>query len=79
MKPGTKVLALGLIAHNAILAALEMKLSAAKFAHGAMHPLPHGLTLFDSYHCSRYNTNTRRLTKESFHAVFEKIAPRVSG
>ena len=67
-------LALGTIAHNAILATLGERLSAWKFGHGARHRLPSGQLLFDSYHCSRYNVNTRRLTEPMFHAVLEQIA-----
>ncbi|MGE4529686.1 MAG: uracil-DNA glycosylase family protein, partial [Rhodospirillaceae bacterium] len=63
------LLALGTIAHNAVLSALKQRKAAFPFAHGAVHKLG-GLTLFDSYHCSRYNTNTRRLTPEMFRAVF---------
>ncbi|WP_321528282.1 uracil-DNA glycosylase [Sedimenticola selenatireducens] len=64
------VVALGLVAHNAVLKASGLKLGACKFAHAAHHHLPNGLQLIDSYHCSRYNTQTRRLTPEMFHAVF---------
>jgi len=64
------VLALGTIAHRAVLKALSLKLSAFAFGHGAMHRLPGGLVLLDSYHCSRYNTQTRRLTPEMFQNVF---------
>ena len=63
------VLALGSIAHDAVLVALGQSKSAAKFAHAARHALPRGLTMFDSYHCSRYNTNTGRLTTEMFRDV----------
>lgn len=64
------ILALGLIAHNATLSALGLKASAAKFGHAARHNLGPGLPrLFDSYHCSRYNVNTNRLTAEMFQAV----------
>ena len=69
----TAILALGTIAHGAVLAAHGLKAGYCKFAHGASHALPSGQTLFDSYHCSRYNTNTRRLTEEMFHAVFANI------
>lgn len=69
--PDLKVLiALGAIAHDAVLRILGAKKSAYPFAHGAVHRLPDGLTLVDSYHCSRYNTNTRRLTPDMFHSVF---------
>ncbi|MCW8905156.1 MAG: uracil-DNA glycosylase [Sedimenticola sp.] len=64
------IVALGLVAHNAVLKASGLKLGAFKFAHAAHHHLPNGLQLIDSYHCSRYNTQTRRLTPEMFHAVF---------
>ncbi len=73
-----RILALGSIAHNAVLMAFGQKVGFAKFGHGAMHGLPSGHTLFDSYHCSRYNTNTRRLTEASFHAVFAKIASHLA-
>lgn len=63
------VLALGTVAHDATLVANGLKKSAARFAHGAEHALPGGRHLVDSYHCSRYNTNTRRLTPEMFRAV----------
>jgi uracil-DNA glycosylase family 4 len=71
------VLALGSIAHEAVLVALGQKKSAARFAHAARHALPRGLVLFDSYHCSRYNTNTGRLTTEMFRAVVGKAAGAV--
>ncbi len=69
----TALLALGLIAHSAVLMALKLKKSAFPFGHGARHALPDGRTLFDSYHCSRYNTHTRRLTAEGFGSVFAAI------
>jgi uracil-DNA glycosylase len=71
---GTAILALGLIAHKAVLAALGLKQSSYTFAHNASHPLPGEHRLYDSYHCSRYNTQTRRLTPEMFRAVFARIA-----
>jgi uracil-DNA glycosylase family 4 len=64
------MLALGFVAHRAILLALELRPSAYRFSHGARHVLPDGSVLYDSYHCSRYNTQTRRLDSESFAAVF---------
>lgn len=66
------ILALGSIAHNAVLRAFGLKLSAYKFAHNVLHALPNGYRLLDSYHCSRYNTQTRRLTEAMFHAVFSQ-------
>jgi uracil-DNA glycosylase family 4 len=68
------ILALGSIAHDAVLVGMGQRKSAAKFAHGARHELPRGLALFDSYHCSRYNTNTGRLTPEMFREVVGKAA-----
>jgi uracil-DNA glycosylase family 4 len=67
------ILALGTVAHQAVLRALDRRLADFPFAHGAMHGLDHGMQLFDSYHCSRYNTNTRRLTPEMFRQVFAGI------
>jgi len=66
------VLALGKLAHDNVLAARGLKLTAARFGHGAVHDLGR-FTLFDSYHCSRYNTNTGRLTPEMFATVFGAI------
>jgi len=71
LPPEALVLALGSIAHNAVLRALGLKASAYKFAHAAEHYLGN-LRLLDSYHCSRYNTQTRRLTTEMFRAVFAR-------
>lgn len=73
----TVVLALGRIAHEAILRALELKLKDWPFAHGSEHPLPSGQTLIDSYHCSRYNLNTRRLTESMFRDVFQRCRQQV--
>jgi uracil-DNA glycosylase family 4 len=63
------ILALGAIAHRGVLRALALKLNVYPFAHGRVHRLPDGPVLVDSYHCSRYNTQTRRLTAEMFAAV----------
>lgn len=71
---GGAVLALGRIAHDAALTALGLRRNGLAFAHGARHALPEGAALFDSYHCSRYNTNTRRLTPAMFRAVFDAVA-----
>jgi len=66
------VVALGGIAHNAVLKALGYVRSAHRFGHNRLHELPGGPLLLDSYHCSRYNTQTRRLTEPMFRAVFER-------
>ena len=71
---GCNLLALGKIAHDAVLRAYDLKLSALKFAHAAEHALPDGRRLFDSYHCSRYNTQTRRLTEPMFKEVLKRAA-----
>ena len=73
------VLALGGIAHKAVLMATGGKIANFKFAHRARHCLPGGLTLFDSYHCSRYNTQTRRLTPAMFEQVFADISDSLEG
>ena len=66
------VLCLGRIAHESLLRALDVRLADHAFAHQARHDIG-ALAIFDSYHCSRYNTNTRRLTPEMFEAVFADI------
>jgi uracil-DNA glycosylase family 4 len=77
------ILALGAIAHQAVLRARGVPVTRHKFAHGAEHVLADGVVLIDSYHCSRYNTQTRRLTTAMFEAVVERarelaLAPRRS-
>ena len=72
------VMALGVLAHAAVLRACGVKQSLARFQHGAVHTLPDGLMLANSYHVSRYNTSTRRLTTEMFEAVMLDIAQRIS-
>jgi uracil-DNA glycosylase family 4 len=67
------ILALGQIAHQAVLRALGLKLKNHPFAHGSDYRLPDGRRLVSSYHCSRYNTQTRRLTPEMFAAVFTQL------
>ena len=64
------VIALGRIAHDSFLKSQGLKLADYPFSHGAQNRLPNGMVLIDSYHCSRYNTNTRRLTQPMFDAVF---------
>lgn len=73
LQPGTAILALGTVAHAAVLMALGLKAKAYPFVHAAKHDLPGAQHLYDSYHCSRYNTQTRRLTADMFHAVFARI------
>ena len=66
------IVALGRIAHDTLLKTFKLRGAAAPFAHGAVHQAGR-LKLYDSYHCSRYNTNTRVLTPEMFRAVFAKV------
>jgi uracil-DNA glycosylase family 4 len=69
LKPGAVVLALGGVAHESVVRALALKPSVYPFRHGARYRLPDGVHLLSSYHCSRYNTQTRRLTPAMFEAV----------
>jgi uracil-DNA glycosylase len=71
------VLALGSIAHDALLAAAGERRSAYRFGHGAIHRLSGGLILADSYHCSRLNTNTGRLTEAMFDAVVASVKRQI--
>lgn len=73
LRQGAVVLALGTVAHRAVLRALGARLSAHPFQHGAAHRLPGERILVDSYHCSRYNTQTKRLTADMFRSIFEQI------
>jgi uracil-DNA glycosylase len=72
------LLALGRIAHESTLRALGVPVAKAVFGHGAEHQIG-PLRLFDSYHCSRYNTNTGRLTEEMFRAVFGRVRAYLDG
>lgn len=76
---GAVILALGTIAHQAVLKALNLKPTSVKFAHNARHTLANGLTLIDSYHTSRYNVQTKRLTKTEFTDVFHHITQILNG
>ncbi len=67
------IMALGRIAHDSTLTALDARKSSFPFAHGARHEVRPGLVVFDSFHCSRYNTNTGKLTPEMFRAVVQAI------
>jgi uracil-DNA glycosylase len=73
------IVALGRVAHESTVTALGVKKSAHPFGHGARHAVKPGLTLFDSYHCSRYNTNTGVLTPAMFEGVFSAIASHLAG
>jgi len=72
------IVALGRIAHDAVAIALDVKRSRFPFSHGAKHKIAGHLTLFDSYHCSRYNTNTGVLTPAMFRAVFRSARSYLS-
>jgi len=72
------LLAIGRNAHEAVLSVMGMRKSAHPFAHGRLHALPGGLVLADSYHCSRYNTNTGRLTEAMFHQALTALLNALS-
>jgi uracil-DNA glycosylase len=74
LAPASAILALGTIAHRAVLLGFGLRMAAYPFSHGAVHALPNGHQVFDSYHCSRYNTQTNRLTTAMFEAVVAFIA-----
>ena len=71
------IIALGAVAHKAVVKALDLKQSDYKFGHGVEHKLSNGL-LIDSYHCSRYNTQTKRLTTKMFEAIFKRAKTLLS-
>ncbi len=71
--PGTVIMALGLIAHKAILKARNLKQKDYPFGHGNVSALQNEQWLIDSYHCSRYNTQTRRLSEEMFFDIFKNL------
>ncbi|POZ51641.1 uracil-DNA glycosylase [Methylovulum psychrotolerans] len=73
LPPDAVILALGTIAHQAVLKAYGLKASYARFGHNVQHRLPDGRMLVDSYHTSRYNIQTKRLTQAMFHEVFAAI------
>jgi uracil-DNA glycosylase len=72
------ILALGAIAHQGVLAALGLRRGPFPFEHGRLYALPSGIVLADSYHCSRLNTNTGKLTTAMFEAVFAQIARQLN-
>jgi uracil-DNA glycosylase family 4 len=71
------VLSLGVLSHAAVLKACNLPVSRVRFRHGDVHELPDGLLLADSYHVSRYNTSTRRLTPAMFESVVESLVARL--
>lgn len=71
------IVALGRIAHDSVLRAFGVRLATALFAHARRHDLPTKVVLFDSYHCSRYNTNTGVLTEAMFRAVFASVRAEI--
>ena len=78
LMPGLEAFfALGVVAHGAVLRAKGLPLSRFKFAHGAIHMLPGGALLADSYHVSRYNTNTGRLTQDMFESAVAALLARL--
>ncbi len=77
LRPGAVIVALGGISHGAVLRALDLKARHYPFGHGHRHALDAGRWLLDSYHCSRYNTQTKRLTPAMFRKVFREARKRV--
>jgi len=71
------ILALGVVAHTAVSRAFDLPVARLRFGHGAIHALPNGLLLADSYHVSRYNTNTGRLTSEMFESALRGLLARL--
>jgi uracil-DNA glycosylase len=67
------------VAHQAVIESFGLKLAGHRFGHHARHVLPRGITLLDSYHVSRYNTNTGRLTEAMFHAVLADVRALIDG
>jgi len=67
------ILALGKIAHEEILKVFNLTLNKNKFEHGKVHYIKNNIKLYDSYHCSKYNTQTKRLTYKMFHDIIDKI------
>ena len=73
------ILTLGLLAHRAVLRAKGLAPGRYPFSHNARRRLPQGPVLVSSYHCSRYNTQTRRLTEAMFHDVFRQVREYLDG
>ena len=78
LQVGTVLLALGHIAHSAIIRAYNLQHALYTFKHGTVHALPDGTKLVDSYHCSRYNIHTGRLSQKQFEAIFVNIVKLMS-
>ncbi|MEE9575652.1 MAG: uracil-DNA glycosylase, partial [Gammaproteobacteria bacterium] len=78
LSSGTVIMALGLVAHKAVIKARNLKQKDYPFGHGQVSALGDGQWLIDSYHCSRYNTQTRRLTEKMFYDIFEKSLELIS-
>lgn len=76
--PASVVLALGLVAHKSVLRAFNLTQARFPFGHGQVHSIDKGIILLDSYHCSRYNTQTGRLTRAMFEQVFRKAREMIS-
>lgn len=74
LSPGTVILALGMVAHRAVIQALHLQQKDYAFGHGNTVSLENKQWLIDSYHCSRYNTQTRRLTEKMFFDIFKKLS-----
>tara|TARA_R110000782_G_scaffold235939_16_gene322051 strand:- start:2020 stop:2664 length:645 start_codon:yes stop_codon:yes gene_type:complete len=72
------ILSLGLVSHKAVIKALGLKQSDYPFIHGKIHKLNDGRSIIDSYHCSRYNTNTKRLTEKMFSEIFVQIKTQLN-
>ncbi|MFK7814951.1 MAG: uracil-DNA glycosylase [Gammaproteobacteria bacterium] len=73
LQSGNVILALGKIAHDSVIRSFDLKLSQYLFGHENIHKIGDGLTLINSYHCSRYNTQTKRLTQKQFEHVFKQV------
>lgn len=79
MKRLKVIVALGVVSHGAVMRCLGQRLKDVPFKHNAQYPLVDGPIIADSYHCSRYNTNTGRLTEEMFEAVFAGVRKAIDG
>ena len=73
------ILAIGQIAHRAVLSALQLKQSLYPFTHNKIWRFPNGIRMLDSYHCSRYNINTKRLTEQDFFGIVGKAKRLLKG